>query len=98
MGAWDVDSFDNDTACDWAERLEEEDGLSLVTATLDRILDSTPEYIDAWDAAKALAAAEVVARLQGNFGVRNAYTETVDKWVSTQTVVPSPEFAQKAHA
>ena len=38
-------------------------------------------YLDVDAACEGLAACEVVARLKGNWGARNAYTETVDKWV-----------------
>ena len=56
MGAWDVDTFDNDTAC------------------------------------------EVIARLKGNWGVRNPYTETVDKWVESHNIVPPDDLVQFAAA
>jgi hypothetical protein len=34
MGAWAHDTFDNDTACDWAFDLEKAADLSLVTQAL----------------------------------------------------------------
>ncbi len=95
MGAWDVGSFDNDTACDWGYSLEAENDLSLVERTLDAAA-SESDYLDSDVACEALAAAEVVARLRGNFGVRNSYTETVDQWVASHQVQPPDSLVTKA--
>ena len=97
MGTWAIDAFGNDDAGDWAYGLEGIKDLSLVEATLDKALNSEGEYLEAPDAAEALAAIEVIARLQGNWGIRNAYTETVDSWASTAGLVPAVELTQKAH-
>ncbi len=98
MGAWGAGSFDNDTACDWSYDLEETDDLSLVEDALERVLEAGDEYLDAMDAEEALAAAEVIARLQGNFGEKNAYTEPVDEWVAANPLPVSPELAKRSHA
>jgi hypothetical protein len=98
MGAWGAGSFDNDTACDWSYDLEETDDLSLIENALGRVLDARDEYLDAMDAEEALAAAEVIARLQGNFGEKNAYTEPVDEWVAENPLTVTPELAKKSHA
>lgn len=55
------------------------------------------DYLDAADAVEALAASEVIARLQGNFGTRDAYTEPVDNWVKANRLEITPELARKAH-
>lgn len=81
MGAWGEGAFENDTACDWAYQHEECDGLSVIEAAIDAVFDAGSDYLDEEASSNALAACEVVARLKGNFGVRNSYTETVDKWV-----------------
>lgn len=96
MGAWGTGIFDNDTACDWAYTLEESDDLSVVEESLEKVISAGSEYLEAPDAEEALAAAEVIARLQGNCGDRNAYTETIDKWVSGRELKVSPELARKA--
>ncbi len=52
MGAWAVDSFGNDTACDWAYGLEEVSDLSLVcisgsneaAAKVQEIADRRPNH------------------------------------------------------
>lgn len=80
MGVWGINTFDNDTAGDWSYGLEECDDLSYVRQTLENSI-SSGEVLDADIASEALAACEVIARLSGNWGERNAYTETVDDWV-----------------
>lgn len=98
MGAWDVDAFGNDTACDWAYGLEETDDLLLVENTIEWVLSAGDDYLEAPDAEEALAAAEVIARLQGNWGLRNAYSEPVDKWVEQHSLKPPAGLARKARA
>ena len=97
MGTWAVDAFGNDDAGDWAYGLEGIKDLSLVEATLDKALGLEGEYLEAPDAAEALAAIEVIARLQGNWGIRNSYTETADSWVSAVGLVPTTNLNKKAH-
>jgi hypothetical protein len=98
MGAWDVGTFDNDTACDWAYGLEGEPDTGLVAETLAEIITVGAEYLDADAACEGLAAAEVVARLRGNWGERNAYTETVDNWVESHPGQPPAELVSAALA
>jgi hypothetical protein len=97
MGTWGTDAFGNDTACDWGYLLEDTNDLSLVERSIDRVLATGSDYLEVPDAEEALAAAEVIARLQGNWGIRNAYTETVDSWVELNPLTPSTELVQKAH-
>ena len=94
MGAWDVDTFDNDTACDWAYDLENATGLSYVREALDAVLEVGDEYLDSDEACMALAACEVLARLKGNWGKRNSYTETIDKWVESHPQTPPADLIQ----
>jgi hypothetical protein len=98
MGAWGVNAFDNDTACDWASELEGAEGLSAVAASLDAVLDTGEDYLDSGEACAALAACEVIARLNGNWGVRNGYTEAVDHWVESHPQKPPPNLVRKAVA
>ena len=98
MGTWDTDAFGNDTACDWGYSLEDTNDLSLVESIIDRVLATGSDYLEAPESEEALAAVEVVARLQGNWGIRNAYTEPVDSWVERTQLTPSTELVQKAHA
>lgn len=96
MGAWGELAFDNDTANDWAYGLDEVDDLSLVESALVELEDVGDEYLDQDIACNALAACEVLARLLGNFGYRNAYTEKVDIWVAAHPTKPDPSLLARA--
>ena len=98
MGAWDVDTFDNDTAGDWSYDLEKVEDLSFVRETFSRVLEVGDEFLDSDVACEGLAACEVIARLKGNSGVRNPHTETVDKWVESHNIVPPEDLVQIAVA
>lgn len=97
MGTWAVDSFGNDDAADWAFGLKNVKDLSLVEATLDKAIATAGEYLEAPDAAEALAAIEVIARLQGNWGERSPYSEPADIWVESNNFVPTGDIVSKAH-
>lgn len=96
MGVWGAEVFDNDTACDWAYSLEESNDLSVIEAALEKVLAAGSEYLEAPDSEEGLAAAEVIARLQGNFGEKNSYTETIDAWVRKNQIKVPSEIAKKA--
>ena len=80
MGAWGPSAFENDSACDWAHWLEGLTDLSLVETALAAI-DLVEGATDVDLACEALAACEVIARLLGNAGTRDAYTKPIDDWV-----------------
>ncbi len=94
MGTWAEDSFGNDTACDWAYSLEKQTDLSFIEKTIEKVLNAE---FDSCDAEEAIAAAEVVARLQGHWGERNAYTEPADNWVEKTGLKPDKTLIQKVH-
>lgn len=97
MGAWSHESFGNDDACDWAAQLDEYDDLSLVEATLDAVLEAgDDDDLEAPEASEAIAAAEVVARLQGNPGAADDVPEGLDAWVERIQLLPSADLAAKA--
>jgi len=96
MGAWSHESFGNDDACDWAARLDEYDDLSLVEATLDTVLEAGDDDLEAPEASEAIAAADVVARLQGNPGTADALPEELEAWVERIQLLPSADLAAKA--
>lgn len=96
MGAWGFGSFDNDTAGDWVCGLEGKSDLLYIEETLDTVLSVGEGYLEAPDAEAVIAAAEAIARLQGHIGIRNAYTETMDNWVSKVNLKPTSEIASKA--
>jgi hypothetical protein len=96
MGTWGAGTLDNDTAVDWMYGLGEVSDLSLIEGTLDRALPVGGGYLEAPDAEEALAAAEAVARMLGNFGVRNDYTQVMDTWVAYMNRLPPSELVAKA--
>ncbi len=97
MGAWGVLAFDNDDANDWAYDLEEAGNLSLVESAFGTV-EEAEDYLEAPDASNALAACEVLARLNGKPGYKNSYTEKVDEWVAAHPQTPSPALIERANA
>ena len=98
MGAWGTLAFDNDDACDWALDLATSDDLSLVETAFEELQAVGNEYLEVDVASRALAACEVVARLQGRPGYANAYTVGVDEWVAAHPGSPEPEQVRRATA
>jgi len=97
MGAWGVLAFDNDDANDWAYGLAEAEDLSLVESTFDTVAEAE-DYLESPDASNALAACEVLARLNGKPGYKNPYSEKIDEWVAAHPQTPSPALVARANA
>lgn len=97
MGAWAEDTFGNDTACDWVGDFLEDPGLDAVKEAIHAVLECGAEdYLDSDEACACLAACEVLARLQGKWGERNAYSEDLDKWIEANPQQVPDKF--KKHA
>ena len=96
MGAWSHEPFGNDTAADWAYGLEEAKDLSYIEEALNKVLECGTEYLEAPEAEEALAAIEVIAKLIGKGTQSDAYTESVDTWVSASNLKPQPSLLKKA--
>lgn len=96
MGTWSHEPFGNDTACDWAYEVKESNDWSVVAATIKRVNDHGPDYLDADLASEAVAAAEVLAKALGKGSQQDAYTEAVDDWLASMTVSPAPELLADA--
>ncbi len=96
MGAWGTGAFDNDTACDWSNDLVDAEDLSYVQNTLSSAHEVDDDELDADLGAEALAACEVIARLQGRGGRKNPNTELVDQWVRSHPVKPPAELVKLA--
>jgi len=47
------------------------------------VLENGDDYLDSDEACDCLAACEVLARLQGKWGIRNPYSEELDKWIES---------------
>ena len=97
MGTWAVDAFGNDFALDWAEDLQETKNMEAVEDTLNNALDNGGDCLEAPFAAEALVAIEVIARLQGHWGVRTEESAGVDAWVEQRPQKARPDLAEKAH-
>lgn len=81
MGTWDIGFFDNDMACDWENELSENKNILHIEKALNDVINDTDdEGLDIDIANKAIAASEALARLLGNDGEHNSYTEHLDKW------------------
>jgi len=63
MGAWGIGAFENDDALDWVYELQEVHGTALLVSTLNSA--TAGGYLESPDSSMALAAAEVVASLNG---------------------------------
>lgn len=95
MGAWGSGPFDNDDACDWAFELEE-GGVKYIKATLQTVTKSKPdEYVEAPECSNAIAAAEVVAAMNGQ-GLKKL-PEEVSDWLGSKPKL-SPELKSLALA
>ena len=84
MGTWAVDAFGNDFAQDWAEDLHETTNMDAIENTLDTALADAGGELEAPLAAEALAAIEVLARLQGKGGQRSEDSAAIDAWVDAR--------------
>lgn len=96
MGTWGVKTFDNDVASDWALDLEDSRDLSVVQAALKAVLSCGNDYLDGDVACEGLAACEVIARLQGRWGPRDAYTRAIDEWVQLHPQAPPAALLREA--
>ena len=97
MGAWSEDTFGNDTACDWVGNFIRSPGLRAVSEAIQAVLD-TEDYLDSDEACECLAACEVIARLQGRWGLRNPYSEDLDKWIEANPTIVPEELKEAADA
>jgi hypothetical protein len=95
MGAWSYQPFGNDDASDWASELEKTKGLSYVETALDAVLEADG-YLEAPEAACAVGAVEVIAKLLGKGTQSDSYTEEVDEWVKRVRVKPTSSLLEKA--
>ncbi len=95
MGAWSEESFGNDMACDWAGMFLDNPGMTFIEETIDVVLNEN-KYLESDEACECIAACEVVARLKGNWGLRDAYSESIDNWVETSKEKPDSNIVEKA--
>ncbi len=93
MAAGGVGNFDNDDALDWVSELEHVKNSALITETLKLVTERGDEYLEAPEASRALAAAEVVAAL--NHAGSPHLPAEVKQWVSRHQI-GSPSLTQLA--
>ena len=96
MGTWAVGTYGNDYALDWAQDLQQAGNLEPIEGTLDYALGEGE--LEAPFGAEALAAIDVLARLQGDMGQAGADGDTADieRWVAQRKQKVSPALAGKA--
>jgi Domain of unknown function (DUF4259) len=63
---------------------------------LDRISLRGDDYLEAPDAEEGLAAAEIVARLNGSPGDKTPYTASIDRWIEGSQTSVAAEVIEKA--
>lgn len=97
MRAWSEDTFGNDTACDWVGDFMRNPGLAVVAEAIQAVLEAQ-DYLDSDEACECLAAHEVIARLQGQWGVRNPCSEDLDKWIEANPTEVHKELKESADA
>ncbi|MGO1001715.1 DUF4259 domain-containing protein [Lysobacter sp. CA196] len=95
MGAWGITTFDNDDAADWLADLSDHQSLALVRETIAAALDAE-DYLEAPEAATALAACELIAAAIGRPSATARKQETLTHWIAHRK--PSPDAALIADA
>ena len=65
MGAWGINTFENDDAADWIGEFCDEPDKELLVEAFEAVNDIDDNYLEAPESSAALAAAEVVAALLG---------------------------------
>lgn len=79
MGAWGYGNLENDTVLDWVEELLETKDLSLISESIEMVLDDS--YLDADTASIAVGAIEILAALQNKPG-KEEYDDELDDWIN----------------
>lgn len=98
MGTWASDSFGNDYAMDWVQDLRESGSLEVIEGTLDQALDGGAGELETPFAAEALAAIEVLVRLQDGRVEDDAddAPDAVLQWVAQCKRKANPPLVEKA--
>lgn len=93
MGAWGYESFENDDALDWFSDLEESSDTEYILEALNTITGNIGTYIEAPEAAVAVAASELVAALNDNGA--SSLPEEVVNWAEGRPK-PDPSLLESA--
>ncbi|MBD3918606.1 DUF4259 domain-containing protein [Paenibacillus sp. PR3] len=79
MGAWGYGNLENDTVLDWIAELIETDDMSLISESIEFVVED--DDIDADVASIAIGAIEVLAALQDRRG-NEEYDEELNDWIN----------------
>ena len=93
MGAWGLESFENDDAMDWVAELQRE-GLLATGGALQAVVELADDYLEAPVCSEGLAAAEVIAALHGR--PASSLPDEVLEWVRRYPGDPGPELTRDA--
>ncbi len=93
MDTWGYNSFENDNALEWLTELETNLDDAAIVSALNEVIEEAEDYIAAPTCAKAIAAAEVVAALNGE--PVEDLPEEVAEWVEER---PTPNASLLARA
>jgi len=94
MGTWSIHAFGNDEAADFAIELSESSDLDLIQSALEDVI-AADEYLEAPEADRGIAAAAVLALLNGQ-EIPGTLDEALSTWVKSQTTKPSSALLTKA--
>lgn len=94
MGTWSIHAFGNDEAADFAIELSESSNLDLIQSALEDVIVAD-EYLEAPEADRGIAAAAVLALLNGQ-EIPGTLDEALSTWVKSQTTKPSSALLTKA--
>ena len=86
MGVWGTGAFENDAAIEWSSDLAEAADLTFVTDTLSSAQEVDDDELDVELGCTAVAACEVIARLQGRAVRAGAMDAMLDEWVRSHPV------------
>lgn len=98
MTIWSVLPFDNSRGSAWVYALSETSDLTLIASTLGRLEGQEVIRLDQGVICEAIAACEVVARLNGNRQESNEFTDLVDHWIARRSIAASSGLTARARA
>jgi hypothetical protein len=96
MGAWGTGVFENDDAADFVAEVLGGTSLSPIETAIDRVLKVEQEYLEAPDAAQALAAAAILARFKHSGVQSGTGAPELNEWVVGIKLLPSQDLLEKA--
>jgi hypothetical protein len=101
MGAWGVGAFENDEAADWSIEFRTADlraGLSMITdpLTLAAKPENESDLLDGSDGTMAVAAAELVAAINGHPIDESVFNEDARQWIARVRPCFDPDLTSLA--